>query len=78
VRLVPSLFGDCDRSAHLAPSCVAKCSSHNPVSRHTWPILAAVHTGIITEEDSLADRLERLFEQLVGIAMLGTGAGGTR
>jgi hypothetical protein len=26
---------------------------------------SAVHTGIITEEDSLADRLERLYEQLV-------------
>ena len=26
---------------------------------------SAVHTGILTEDDSLADRLERLFEQLV-------------
>jgi hypothetical protein len=26
-----------------------------------------VHSGILTEDDSLADRLERLFEQLVGI-----------
>jgi hypothetical protein len=32
----------------------------------------------MTEDDSLADRLERLFEQLVGITLLGTGAGGTR
>ncbi len=28
---------------------------------------SAVHTGILTKDDSLADRLERLFEQLVGI-----------
>ena len=34
---------------------------------------SAVHTGILTEDDSLADRLERLFEQLVGSRSLGTG-----
>ena len=28
---------------------------------------SAVHTGILTKDDSLADRLERLFEQLVGV-----------
>ena len=28
---------------------------------------SAAHTGILTEDDSLADRLERLFQQLVGI-----------
>jgi DUF3037 family protein len=27
---------------------------------------SAVHIGILTKDDSLADRLERLFEQLVG------------
>jgi hypothetical protein len=27
---------------------------------------SAAHTGILTEDDSLADRLERLFAQLVG------------
>jgi hypothetical protein len=31
---------------------------------------SAVHTGILTEDDSLADRLERLFAQLVGITEL--------
>ena len=31
---------------------------------------SAVHTGILTKDDSLADRLERLFEQLVGITEL--------
>ena len=29
---------------------------------------SAAHTGIITADDSLADRMERLFEQLVGTA----------
>jgi hypothetical protein len=28
---------------------------------------SAAHTGILTEEDVLADRLERLFEQLVAV-----------
>jgi Protein of unknown function (DUF3037) len=28
---------------------------------------SAVHTGILTKDDLLADRLERLFEQLVGV-----------
>ena len=28
---------------------------------------SAVHTGILTKDDSLADRLERLFEKLVGV-----------
>ena len=36
---------------------------------------SAVHTGIITEDDLLADRLERLFEQLVGVTLLGTDGG---
>jgi len=48
------------------------------IRRNGDVLTSAVHTGIITEEDSLADRLERLFEQLVGTTLLGTGAGGTR
>lgn len=34
--------------------------------RSTMIQTSAVHTGILTERDSLADRLARLFDQLVG------------
>ena len=59
----------CDGDETAGP--IAKLSQRE---RFQWLIaprstiiqMSPVHTGIITEEDSLADRLDRLFEQLVG------------